>query len=191
MYLRTDTYAAAMLHDHLRTLADADFPAPSRPPARTGAGGVSGAHLRAQIMLLQAKALSTAADWANAYAELAKEKDAQLSVLAKKNRILTKENAVLAEEKDALAKEKDALANELAAAISQCIARGCSIGLLGTPVALVCESLSRRSAQSFCAHRGTCDVCSCSGGRCRRRDAAEASSSSRCRARRRYTRSAV
>jgi hypothetical protein len=159
-------------------------------------------------MLLQAKALSTAADWAHAYAELAKEKDAlakekdaQLSVLAKKNRILKKENAVLAKEKDALAKEKDALfkekdalakkkdalANELAAAISQCTARGSSIGLLGTPVALVCESLSRRSAQSFCAHRGTCDVCSCSGGRCRRRDAAEASSSSRCRARRRGT----
>ncbi len=125
-------------------------------------------------MLLQAKALSTAADWAHAYAELAKEKhalakekDAQLSVLAKKNRILTKENAVLA-------KEKDALANELAAAISQCTARGCSMGLLGAPVTLVCESRSRRSAQSFCAHR--CDVCSCSGGRCRRRDVAEASS---------------
>ncbi len=110
--------------------------------------------------MLQAKALSTAADWAHAYAELAKEKDAQLSVLAKKNRILTKENAVLAKEKDALAKEKDALANELAAAISQCTSRGSSTGLLGMPVALVCESLSRRSAQSFCAHRCTCDVCS-------------------------------
>jgi hypothetical protein len=104
-------------------------------------------------MLLQAKALSTAADWAHAYAELAKEKHAQLSVLAKKNRILTKENAVLAKEKDALAKEKDALANELAAAISQCIARGSSTGLLGAPVALVCESLSRLSAQSFGALR--------------------------------------
>jgi hypothetical protein len=117
-------------------------------------------------MLLQAKALSTAADWAHAYAELAKEKYAQLSVLAKKNRILTKENAVLAKEKDALAsvaKEKDAqlsvlakknriltkentvLANQLAAAILQCSARGSSIGLLGTPVTLVCESLSRPS----------------------------------------------
>jgi hypothetical protein len=152
-------------------------------------------------MLLQAKALTTAADWAHAYAELAKEKDAlakekdaQLSVLAKKNRILAKENAVLAKEKDALAKEtdvlakeKDALANELAAAISQCTARGSSKALLGAPVTLACESLSRRSAQSFCAHRCTCDVCSGSSGRCRRRDAAEASSSSRCRARRRGT----
>ena len=142
-------------------------------------------------MLLQAKALSTAADWAHAYAELAKEKDAlakekdaQLSVLAKKNRILTKEKAVLA-------KEKDALANELAAAISQCTARGSSKALLGAPVTLACESLSRRAALSICAHRCTCDVCSGSSGRCRRRDAAEASSSSRCRARRRYTRSAV
>jgi hypothetical protein len=144
--------------------------------------------------LLQAKAPSTAADWAHAYAELAKEKDAQLSVLAKKNRILTEENAVLAKEKDALAKEKDALAkekdalaNELAAAISQCTARGCSTRLLGAPFTLVCESLSRRAAQSFCAHRCTCDACSCSGGRSRRRDAAEARSRSRCRARRRGT----
>jgi hypothetical protein len=176
-----------MLHDHLRTLADADFPAPSRPPARTGAGGVSGAHLRAQIMLLQAKALSTAADWAHAYAELAKEKhalakekDAQLSVLTKKNRILTQENAVLA-------KEKHALANALAAKILQCTARGRSTGLSGTPVALVCESLSRRSAHSICVHHCTCDVCSGSGGRSRRRDSAEASSRSRCRARRRGT----
>ena len=126
---------------------------------------------------------ATAADWAHAYSELAKEKDAlasvakekdaQLSVLAKKNRILTKENTVLA--------------NQLAAAISQCSARGSSIGLLGTPVALVCESLSRRAAQFFCALRCVCDVCSGSSGRSRRRDAAEASSRSRCRARRRGT----
>jgi hypothetical protein len=107
--------------------------------------------LHSTRMLVQATAPTTAADWAQAYAELAKEKDAQLSVLTKKNRILTQENAVLAKEKDALAKEKnalakekDALANELAAAISQCNARGSSIGLLGMPVALVCESLSRR-----------------------------------------------
>jgi hypothetical protein len=56
-------------------------------------------------------------------------------------------------------------------------------GIRPVLLALVCESLSRRSAHSSCAHRCTCDVCSCSGGRCRSRDAAEASSRSRCRAR--------
>jgi hypothetical protein len=128
-------------------------PAPSRPPARTGAGSASGAHLRAQtrcagytgrVCLVQAKAPTTAADWAHAYAELAKEKHAQLSVLTKKNRILTKENAVLA-------KEKDALANELAAAISQCTARGCSTGLLGAPMSPSFASPSLVSRHSFSA----------------------------------------
>jgi hypothetical protein len=147
-------------------------------------------------MVLQAKALTTAAEWAQAYAELVKEKDAlakekdaltsvtkekdaQLSVLTKENRILTSEKDALASGLAAVAKEKDALAKQL----SQCTARGSSIGLLCTLVALVCEALSRRAAHSFCAHRCMRDVCSCSGGRRRRRDAAEASSRSRCRAR--------
>ena len=63
-------------------------------------------------MLLQAKALTTAADWAQAYAELAEEKDAQLAVLAKDNGILMKEKDELAKEKDDLAKEKDDLAKK-------------------------------------------------------------------------------
>jgi hypothetical protein len=151
-------------------------------------------------MLLQDKALTTGADWTQAYAELAKEND----VLAKEKNVLVKEKdalaslakekdaqlAVLAKEKDALAKEnaalakqKDALANELAAAISQCTALANSTGLFGALVALVCEALSRRSARSFCADRCVCNVCSGSGGRCRSRDAAEASSHSRCQAR--------
>jgi hypothetical protein len=97
---------------------------------------------RGTRMVLQAKALNTAAEWAQAYAKLAKEKDAlakekdaltsvtkekeaQLSVLTKENRILTSEKdalasglAAVAKEKDALAKEKDALAKQL----SQCTA---------------------------------------------------------------------
>jgi hypothetical protein len=148
-------------------------------------------------MLLQAKALTTAAEWAQAYAKLAKEKDAQLAALAKENRILRNEKDALAKvkdgvakekdertkERDALAKEKDELANQLAAAISQCTALRNSTRLLCTLVVLVCEALWCRSAHSFCAHCCDCDVCSCSGGRCRSRDAAEASSRSRCRAR--------
>ncbi len=122
-------------------------------------------------MLLQAKALPTAAEWANAYAELAKEKD----VLAKEK---DAQLAALTKEKDALAKEKDALAKQL----SQCNALENSTGLFGTLVALVCGALSRLSAHSFCARPCTCDVCCCSGGRRRSRDAAEASSRSRCQA---------
>ena len=190
MCLRTDAYAAAMLHHHLCTLADADLPAPSHPPARTGAGSASGAHLRTNAMrglhwtrmLLQAKALTTAADWAQAYAELAKEKD----VLAKDKNVLVKEKdalASVAKEKDAqlavLTKEKEVLAKQL----SQCTALANSTGLFGALVALVCEALSLRSARSFCADRCVCDVCSGSGGRRRSRDAAEASSRCRCRAR--------
>ncbi len=113
--------------------------------------------------------------------ELAKEKDA----LAKENDALTsvtKEKdaqlSVLTKEKDVLAKAKDALANQL----SQCNAIGNSTGLFGTLVALVCEALSRLSAHSFCARPCPCDGCCCSGGR-RSRDAAEASSRSRCQAR--------
>jgi hypothetical protein len=79
------------------------------------------AGMRWTRMLLQAKALTTAAEWAQAYAELAKEKDAQLAALTK--------------EKDALAKEKDELAKQL----SQCNAIANSSGLFGTLVALVCE----------------------------------------------------
>ena len=55
---------------------------------------------------------TTAAEWAQAYAELAAAKDAQLSVLTKEHRILLKEKDALAKEKGALAKEKDALAKE-------------------------------------------------------------------------------
>jgi hypothetical protein len=123
-------------------------------------------------MLLQAKVLTTAADWAQAYAELAKEKDALASVTIEKDAQLS-----------VLTKEKEVLANQLAAAISQCTALGNSTGLLGTLVAVVFEALSCRSAHSFCACRYTCDVCSSSGGRCRSHDAAEASSRRRCRAR--------
>jgi hypothetical protein len=150
-------------------------------------------------MLLQAKAPTTAAEWAQAYAGLAKEKDAQLAALTKEKDALVKEKdalvnerddltsvtkekdaqlAALTKEKDALAKEKDALAKQL----SECNAIGNSTGLLGAFVALVCETLSRLSAHSFCARRCTCDVCSCSGGRRRSRDATETSSRSRCRA---------
>ena len=113
-------------------------------------------------MLLQAKALTTAADWAHAYAELAKEKD----VLAKENDVLAKEKDVLAKEKDVLVKEKDTLASVtkekdeqvsvltkknriltkekevLAKQLSQCTALGNLTGLLGTLVALVCGPLS-------------------------------------------------
>jgi hypothetical protein len=142
----------------------------------------------------------TVADWAQAYAELvmekdalasvSKEKDTQLAVLTKKTRILTKEKDALAKEKDALAKEKDALAKEkdalaqqLAAAISQFTALGNSTGLLCTLVAIFCQALFGLSAHSFCAHRCVCDVCSCSGRRCRSCDSGEASSRSRCQAR--------
>jgi len=113
-------------------------------------------------VLLQAKALTTAADWAHAYAELAKEKD----VLAKENDVLAKEKDVLAKEKDVLVKEKDTLASVtkekdeqvsvltkknriltkekevLAKQLSQCTALGNLTGLLGTLVALVCGPLS-------------------------------------------------
>jgi hypothetical protein len=126
-------------------------------------------------MLLQAKALTTTAEWAQAYAELAeeknalaKEKDAQLSVLTKENRILTNE-------KVAVIKEKDALVNQLAVT-----ALGNSTGLYYKLVAPVGEALSCLSAYSLCAHCCTCDVCSSSGGRCRSRDSAEARSRSRC-----------
>ena len=157
-------------------------------------------------MLLQAKAPTTAAEWAQAYAglakekdALAKEKDAQLWVLTKERDELAKAKDELVKEKDALTsvtkekdaqlaeltKEKDALAkekDELAKQLSQCNAIGNSTSLVGTLVALVCETLSRLSAHSFRARRCTCDVCSCSGGRRRSRDATEASSRSRCRA---------
>ncbi len=105
--------------------------------------------------LLQAEAQTTGADWAQAYAELVKEKDA----LAKENDMLAKEKNVLVKEKNVLAsvaKEKDAqlavLMNEkdtLAKQLSQCNAVGNSTGLFGTLLALVCESLSRRSAHSL------------------------------------------
>ncbi len=140
--------------------------------------------------MLQAKALTTATDWAHAYAELAKEKDVQLAALTKKKDEIAKEKdvqlAALTKKKDELAKEKDALAkekDELAKQLSQCTALGNSTRLVGTLVALVCQALSRRSAHTLCPRRCTCDVCSCSSGRRRSRDAAEASSRSRCRAR--------
>jgi hypothetical protein len=138
-------------------------------------------------MLLQAKALTTAAEWAQAYAELAKEKDAlakekdALTFVTKEKdaqlSVLTKENRILANEQIELAKEKDALAKQL----SQCTALGNSTGLFGTLVSLGCRpSLTARYIISAFAGCCTCDVCSCSGGRRRSRAAAEASSRSRC-----------
>ena len=94
--------------------------------------------LRWTRMLWQAKAPTNAADWAQAYAELAKEKDAQLSVLTKTNRMLTK--------------EKEVLAQQLAAAISQCNALGNSTGLLGALVTLGCEALSLASPRIHCGN---------------------------------------
>ncbi len=137
-------------------------------------------------MVLQAKALNTAAEWAQAYAELVKEndaltsvtkeKDAQLSVLTKENRILTSEKdalasglAAVAKEKDALAKEKHALAKEkdaLAKQLSQCTAFGNLTGarcsrlrgplsplgpfFLRSPLPVRWVLLQRRSTQPRC-----------------------------------------
>jgi hypothetical protein len=78
--------------------------------------------------------LTTVAEWAKAYAQLAEEKDSQLAVLIKNN-------LMLLQEKDALAAEKEELAKQLAAAISQCTVLGNSRGLLCMLVVLVCEAL--------------------------------------------------
>ena len=88
-------------------------------------------------MLLQAKALTTAAEWAQAYAELSKllaaitkEKDTLISVTKEKDAqlaVLTEENRILVEEKDALVKDKDVLAKQLAAAIGTSTGRSCTL----------------------------------------------------------------
>jgi hypothetical protein len=132
--------------------------------------------LRWTRTLLQAKAHTTGADWAHAYAELVKEKDA----LAKENEVLAKEKNVLVKEKDVLAsvaKEKDAqlavLTNEkdaLAKQLSQCTALGNLTGArrtrlrgplspLGTfflrsPLHVRCAQLQRRSMPQPRCRRG-------------------------------------